>query len=232
MIRAAARGEVKRCTKWLRQGHVDAQCEVLTGNGMLHSASVHEQLELMRTLLKHGATVDLLNFEGSTALMAAAEQARYGSAAVRILLDHKADPNLATNVRQVTALMSAARNGHEDVVTLLLENGADPDLRSDDFGTALHQAAAAGHTGCARALLRAGAKTDSRNLSGCTPRDLAVKHQHVDVARLLGQDLCDGLKSCDDLWRRTWCEPKWPMHSRRYEPSQSVLVLQDLTQPG
>ena len=187
LIKAAARGEIKRVVKWLRQGHVDAQCSELTGNALLHSAAVHEHLPLMQELLKRGATVDLQNAEGSTALMAAAEQARFGDAAVRLLLDYKADANLQTNLHRVTALMSAARNGHHDVVALLLVRGADPDILSAEYGTALHQAAGAGNRGCVLTLLDAGANAGLRTQLGVTARDQALKAGYSDIAQILAR---------------------------------------------
>tara|TARA_B110001452_G_C15175417_1_gene408443 strand:- start:213 stop:998 length:786 start_codon:yes stop_codon:yes gene_type:complete len=198
LINAAARGEIKRVVKWLRQGDINAQCMELAGNALLHSASVHEQIEMMRELLKRGATVNLQNHEGSTALMAASEQARFGDAAVRLLLEHKADPNLQTNIQRVTALMSAARCGHAGVVALLLRSGAEPDLHNPEHGTALHQAAGAGHMNCVQLLLDAGANTELVNRKGRTAHCVAVRRGKADVAKLLASKGKDDASSGED----------------------------------
>ena len=185
LIHSARKGEVKRVVKWLRQGgHVDAACTSLTGNALLHSAAVHEQLELMKELLERGAAVNLQNAEGSTALMAASEQARFGTEAARLLLEHRASVDLRAS-GGITALMSAARCGHTAIVDLLLDNAADPDLQNDNGGTALMQAAGAGHTACAEALLNAGANMELRTDKGRTALHFAEKYSCRETAQLL-----------------------------------------------
>lgn len=78
-------------------------------------------------LLQHKACVDLQNNEGSTALMAASEQARFGTEAVRMLLERGAQCNMQCDrFDGYTALTSAARNAHHAVLVLLLEHRADP----------------------------------------------------------------------------------------------------------
>ena len=63
------------------------------------------------------------------------------------------------DVSGVTALMLAAGNGHEPSVELLLQRGAEINLRSGDGGTALMFAALFDHPAVVRHLLRAGADT-------------------------------------------------------------------------
>ena len=108
----------------------------------------------MAELINRGAPVDLRSDEGSTALMAAAEQNTRGSAVVRLLLENAANPNLAQQ-DGITALMSAARTRHDAIVTTLLENSARPDQRARNGATALMIAAVEGHCCCVRALLTA-----------------------------------------------------------------------------
>eukprot|EP00964_Phaeocystis_antarctica_P058749 scaffold34854_cov68-Phaeocystis_antarctica.AAC.2 len=128
LIHACRRGQIKRIVKWLKAGGcVNARCPSLTGNSLLHAASVHEQAELMLLLLQHKACVDLQNNEGSTALMAASEQAKFGTEAVRMLLERGAQCNMQCDrFDGCTALTSAARNGQREVLLLLLEHRADP----------------------------------------------------------------------------------------------------------
>jgi ankyrin repeat protein len=56
-------------------------------------------------------------------------------AAVKMLLDHQADPNITEKEEHYTALMYAAAEGQLENVRILLSNGADPaskDIDGDD----------------------------------------------------------------------------------------------------
>ena len=73
--RSAERGELQKVVKWLRKGGaVDALGSGLTRDGrvikfnLLHIAATYHYLELVRELLKRGASIDLPSSLGSTAL--------------------------------------------------------------------------------------------------------------------------------------------------------------------
>lgn len=55
------------------------------------------------------------------------------------LLHAKADPNVK-NLQEVTALMWAAQRGHKDIVELLLDSGADSDIKDSNGYTLLFRA--------------------------------------------------------------------------------------------
>ncbi len=80
---------------------------------------------------------------------------------VQEALKEKADVNYK-NIYGFTALMIAADNGHESIVKLLLENGADPDLQNDEDDTALILAAShrCRHDNIVELLLDGGANPD------------------------------------------------------------------------
>lgn len=50
---------------------------------------------------------------------------------VRYHIDHGMNPNYQHPEFEVTALVTAILNGHTEIALYLLENGADPHLRSD-----------------------------------------------------------------------------------------------------
>lgn len=86
-------------------------------------------------LLVKGADPNARDELGRTPLMNAARAGDLKS--VQHLLKHRADPNLATHKARWTALMWAARRGNPDVVTALLEAGANADLTDAKGQTAL-----------------------------------------------------------------------------------------------
>ena len=89
-------------------------------------------------------------------------------AAVKQGLAGGADPNAKDPQSGNTLLAVAALMGHTEIVTLLLEHGADVNARNRDDGTALHAAAFLGRTETVKLLLEKGADTTLRNNMGGT----------------------------------------------------------------
>ena len=84
-------------------------------------------LSLMTSLLDSGTPVDWADSQGRTALMAACEHHIEGvtkhDAAVRLLLERGADPNIANAAGHVAAFL-AAFYGHESCLRELIAAGA------------------------------------------------------------------------------------------------------------
>lgn len=109
------------------------------GNGWrrtaLHVAACHNERELVRVLLAHGANPNVCDSDGWTSVWAAAY---FGHAdIVRLLIDAEADIHIAAS-RQQTPLHVAYQS--PDVVRILVEHGADVN-KSSDLGTPLAIAA-------------------------------------------------------------------------------------------
>jgi len=80
----------------------------------------------------------------------------------------------AVGVYGWTALHEAASWGHQDIVVILLDHGADPDIQdSVQKCTPIHFAAKNGHLEVVRSLVRSGARIDLRNAAGKIPQDWA-----------------------------------------------------------
>jgi len=84
-----------------------------------------------------------------------------------------------------TALHKAANSGCEEVVKLLLANGAEVNAKSNKGHTPLHRVAARGHKKIAELLLAKGAKVDAKDKWGRTPLDVAASEDHKDIVELL-----------------------------------------------
>ena len=67
----------------------------------------------------------------------------------------------------------ASCEGHEAVVRVLLEGGADVNKITDDGYTPLHIASSKGHEAVVRVLLEGGADISKAANNGCTPRSVA-----------------------------------------------------------
>jgi hypothetical protein len=175
------RGEMKKTIRWLRRNSADA-ASASDGNTLLHLSIIHKQPELVRELICRGATVDVPNHNGSTALMTAAQLGRKMEA--RLLLDNGADTNRQTP-QGATALMAAAVHNQHELMALLLSASAKLDTQTMGGETALMAAAAAGADACVRLLLNWGANVMLRNHKGWTALECAEMQGHVSTQLLL-----------------------------------------------
>lgn len=114
-------------------------------------------------------------------------------AAVQALLEAGADPHQPSAGDNGQAPMHlAVRHGQPGValglVRLLLDGGADPDLRAPGGWTALHHAAALGYREVCLALVDAGADRAPVAENGRTPAQVARQFGFVSVAETLERD--------------------------------------------
>lgn len=109
------------------QPGVDVDAVNAAGENALMMAALRNHLDLVEQLLARGAQV---NRPGWTPLhYAATNKGAHALAITRLLLEHHAYID-AESPNRSTPLMMAARYGREEVVRLLLEEGADPTLRN------------------------------------------------------------------------------------------------------
>jgi ankyrin repeat protein len=87
--------------------------------------------------------------------------------------------------RNVTGLHVAASFGLENIITMLLEKGADATAQDRSGRTALHWAAGSGHEAVVRLLLEKEADAAAQNNNGWTALHWAAWGGHKAVARLL-----------------------------------------------
>jgi serine/threonine-protein phosphatase 6 regulatory ankyrin repeat subunit B len=124
-------------------------------------------------------------WDGETLLTHAARWGHVGI--VRLLLERGADVS-TPNDSGHSAMVLAVGFGREEVVSILLDSGANVFSRAEFRGTtALMHACSSGHMALVRLLLRAmgGRGLDARNDSGCTALLFASDRGHVDILRVL-----------------------------------------------
>ena len=126
-----------------------------TGSSPLHRAAYAGNCELIQVLLDYGVDVNARNVTGITPLIYAAQgQPR----AVRLLLDHGADPNAQAKRDAVFSLT-----------------------------TPLHRALQSGSIEVARLLLEHGASVEVKNVKGKTPLDVASGERREEIIKFLSE---------------------------------------------
>ncbi|KAK2169711.1 hypothetical protein LSH36_7g00013 [Paralvinella palmiformis] len=145
----------------------------------LHLACIIQNTYIVERLLEAGAKPDGIQdgkFYVSTPLMTAAEN--NDVLAAKSLICSGADVNVK-DWWQNTALLKAVQIGSRELVTLLLEHKANPNVVNRFGGNSLHYAVVANHCDIMRVLIEAGC---SINSSGSQAKDSTVRYSPLAAA--------------------------------------------------
>ena len=108
------------------------------GKSPLHAAAYTGEFEMVRVLLDYGLNVNALDDMGSTPLNFALEyrSSNIDPRVVRFLLNNGADPNVLAQAQGGnTPLHRASRSGRIELVRLLVEHGANVEVRDNQGRT-------------------------------------------------------------------------------------------------
>ena len=151
----------------------------------LFEACVVGDLERVRALLASDpGLVNAFAADGFQALGLAAffNQPR----AAQALLENGAQVNTPSrNAQMVAPINSASASGALEIARMLLDHGADPNLRQEGGFVPLHNAAQNGQVELIELLLEQGAEINLRADTGQTALGFALEAQHPKAAELL-----------------------------------------------
>jgi uncharacterized protein len=146
-------------------------------------AAANGDADLVQRLIAAGGNARAARWDGESAVMIAAGAGSLG--AVKQLVLHGADVNVADPIKGQTPLMWAAAEGHSDVVTGLVEMGANVNAVSKGGFTPLLFSITKNDLASIKTLLKAGAKVNVALASGNTPLMVAMQYRYTDVALVL-----------------------------------------------
>ncbi|XP_074519553.1 caskin-2 isoform X2 [Halichoeres trimaculatus] len=176
----------------------------------LHLSAQYGHYEVSEMLLQHQSNPCLMNKAKKTPLDLACEFGRLkvaqlllSSNMVAALLEGEGGDN-NTDTPSITPLHLAARNGHKDIIKLLLKAGIDIN-RATKAGTSLHEAALYGKTEVVRLLLDAGINVNMRNTYNQTALDIVNQFTTSTASREIKQLLREAssslqVRAVKDYW--------------------------------
>ncbi|KAJ4004805.1 hypothetical protein NW752_009529 [Fusarium irregulare] len=196
LMMAAERGNIELAKLFFEYG-ADTTLSFATEEyklTLLHFLCIKkEEVEWFETVLRPGVEASLLmgDVKGRTPLHIACQNGTIH--AVELILGYRGG-NVkamieAKSTQLWTPLWLAARNGHLEIVKILLDHGAAETIAavSDEGKTALWLASRYGHTDLVQELLKRGAEETVaiKSVDGDTALWMASHHGHTDIVKLL-----------------------------------------------
>jgi ankyrin repeat protein len=136
--------------------------------------------DIIPALLSAGVELECRDTKGYTPLILASYNGH--ECTTELLLERGANANNADDDRGNTALMGVAFKGYGGIARLLINAGADINLRNHAGQTALMTAALFGRTDMVAMLLASGADASLHDLVGNTASSLAAAQGNIPLA--------------------------------------------------
>ena len=190
LLMSAAGGGKTEAVKLLldRGANVNDSAEQGTA---LHSAAMAGHADIIELLLDHGANVNAKMKRGVTPLHLAAIGSK--TAASRVLIERGADVQAMSQSDYTLSVIEgrnplgyAASAGNKELVALLLDKGASPDVGSVNGETPLMIAADRNHVEVAQLLLDRGANVNLRDRHGRSALGYALDHTMKELLQKHG----------------------------------------------
>jgi ankyrin repeat protein len=187
-LHRAAGGGLKEMVAFLLSKGAQARCTDEEGETPLKHAFDRVQAGVMKVLLPHMGLQGLEERIGMrwTPLMEACGEGKVGL--VREIVQHMGGQELEeTDNRGRTAVHWAALEGHDEVVAILLNKGAQAGIRDAEHSTPLMKAASRGHLGVVQLIVQhtGGQGLDATSFRGETALHCAVLWGHEAVVTFL-----------------------------------------------
>ena len=140
--------------------------------------------DLVEALIEAGADINTTSIQKMTALNYAINANNLD--AIKLFIENGIDPDMVIDKYETTLLMWAAKNGHNELVEVLIKAGADINKKDKIGESALITACFWEQPKIAKIIINAGGNVNITNNYGTTPLITAVKYKVNDeIIRLL-----------------------------------------------
>ena len=184
---AACVGQPQMVEALLKAG-IGIETRSRSGHTPLHLASSFKNVDTMRVLLAHGANVNAQDRDGDTCLIYL-PQVQAPPSTYRFLFEQPGiNVNLANGLGETPLHLMAKWNTSQDIVEMLLEKGADLNVRTNQGKTPLDVAEDSANSELAKFLRAKGAKYGREMPPIIHPkakREIALGDWLLDHARLI-----------------------------------------------
>lgn len=157
-----------------------------SGSTPLLQAAHFGHFDIVKFLFSKGASMEKANDKNTTPLMRAAQEGHFDI--VSLFVKNGVEVNRLNN-EQMSALMLASQRGHASIVQLLIDSGAMLDATTQQDSTSLMLACKRGHVNVVRVLVTEGCEIWIRDSRGRTAKDMAVRKNAKELAKLLDPDV-------------------------------------------
>ncbi len=190
LVRLIREGEVTRTIDRLLQQHGTAVMEPRSdGTSLLNSFALLGSYDAVNLLLDKGATMSVLEADGSTILHSvirttepSQDQNRSKLLSLIIQSGNEVPVNHRNN-KGWTALKLAAKKGLEQCVEVLLNHGAEPNIGDNEGYLPLHNAV--GNKDIVKLLIASTTNVNKQTQNGETPLYIAINHGNVACSQML-----------------------------------------------
>ncbi|XP_078435400.1 ankyrin repeat family protein [Wolffia australiana] len=176
----ACRQEQLETVRYLLDRGADPSASSDLGATSLHHSAGTGNIELLNLFLAKGVNVNSHCDSGTPLIWAAGHDQ---VEAVKVLLNHQANPNARTD-DDITPLLSAVAAGSVSCLKLLIESGAEVNIMAGG-ATPLHIAADIGNSDLISILVKAGANPNAEDEEGFKPIQTAVLRSNLEAVTIL-----------------------------------------------
>ncbi|KAL3846985.1 hypothetical protein ACJMK2_017925 [Sinanodonta woodiana] len=162
------------------------------GQFILNEAVIAGQLDCLKFLLSLGISVDDIDSVFNTPLLCAAstKSSKSKIELIEYLLEMKADIN-ARNIWKRTPLLESIISFQDNVMQMLIKEGADTDIGDNDGLLPIHVCVSYRKPELLKILLEAGASVDGQDTKGRTALYFSALYGYTEMLPLLFQYCCD-----------------------------------------